>query len=237
MSYVARALFVLGIALATGPGIASAQHDGEGVNDPLVEVAQELTEIDDREAHDAVHSGHDLGHGNAGPMQSQMYEFRTDLAIYTLIVFGVLLAILATGAWPKISAALLDRELRIEKNLADAEAKHEEAKRLLAEHEARLASSADQVREMLEEARRDAEGTKEAIVAEARTAADQERVRALRDIEIARDEALQTLAQRSGNLAVDLAGKVLGQAITPDRHAALIREGLAQLGQAGSNAN
>ncbi|MAT69624.1 MAG: ATP synthase F0 subunit B [Planctomycetaceae bacterium] len=180
---------------------------------------------------------HELGHGNASDSLESPAAFRTDLAIYTFAVFLLLLAILSATAWPKISAAMTERENRIAADLASAAAKHEEAKRLLAEHEAKLAQSADEVREMLDEARRDAESTKEQIVSEARAAAEQERNRAIRDIEIAKDDALQTLAQRSGNLAVDLAGKVIGQTITPDRHAALIREGLAQLGQTGMNAN
>ena len=52
--------------------------------------------------------------------------------------------------------------------------------------EAKLATTAAEVRAMLEEARRDAESTGAQIVADARAAAGQERQRALRDIEIAR---------------------------------------------------
>ena len=90
------------------------------------------------------------------------------LAIYTFAVFMLLLAILSKAAWPKISEALAEREKRIEGAIADAAAKHEEAKRLLAEHEAKLAGAAAEVRALLEEARRDAEATKTEIVAEAR---------------------------------------------------------------------
>src|SRR4051812_14267749 len=109
------------------------------------------------------HAGghHDPGHGNAGAGLESMTEVRTDLAVYTFAVFLVLLAILSFTAWPKISKALLEREKRIEANIAAAEAKHEEAKRLLAEHEARLATAAGEVRALMEEARRDAEATRE----------------------------------------------------------------------------
>lgn len=182
------------------------------------------------------HAGaHDPGHGNAGASLESPAEFKTDLAVYTFAVFVLLLLILSATAWPKISAAMLERENRIAADLAAAAEKHEEAKRLLAAHEAKLASSADEVREMLEEARRDAETTKTQIVEEARAAAEQERNRAIRDIDLAKDQALKTLAERSANQAIELASKVIGQAITPDRHAALIREGLAQLGKSSSN--
>jgi hypothetical protein len=91
----------------------------------------------------AEHGGHgdDPGHGNATKAMEDVSAIAGDLSIYTFVVFLVLLAILSKAAWPKISEALLEREKRIEGAIADAAAKHEEAKRLLAEHEARLASA------------------------------------------------------------------------------------------------
>ena len=115
------------------------------------------------------HAGHELGHGNATDSLESPAQFRTDLALYTFAVFLLLLAILSKAAWPKIAAALEEREKRIEADIAGAAARHEEAKKLLAEHEAKLANTAAEVRAMLEEARRDAEATKDGIIAEANT--------------------------------------------------------------------
>ncbi len=94
-----------------------------------------------------------------------------DLAIWTGVVFALLFFVLSKFAWPQISAALEERELRIEDNIAAAQGKHEEAKLLLAQHEAKLATAADDVRALLEEARRDAEHTKAQILVEAKQAA------------------------------------------------------------------
>lgn len=174
-------------------------------------------------------ASHDPGHGNAGASMEDPTEFRADLAIYTFAVFMLLLAILSMFAWPKISAALLEREKRIEGNIAAAEAKHEESKRLLAAHEAKLASAAAEVRSLLEEARRDAEGTKDQIIAEARTAAKAERDRAVRDIELASDQALKHIAESSANLAIELAGKVIRESINPAKRQELVRSALAKL--------
>jgi F-type H+-transporting ATPase subunit b len=179
-------------------------------------------------AEEAAH-GHDPGHGDASAALESPADFRTDLAIYTFIVFLLLLGILGTLAWPKISVALEEREKRIEANIAAAEAKHEEAKRLLAEHEAKLASAAGEVRALLEEARRDAEATREEIIAEARVAAKAERDRAVRDIEIAADHAMKNLAESSANLAVDLAGKVIRETINPSKAQELVRSALDNL--------
>jgi len=172
------------------------------------------------------------GGGDPNPL-----GFDPDLAICTLVVFGFLLFLLNKFAWPAISSALVQREERIGNNIADAEAKHEEAKLMLAQHEAKLASAADEVRELLEEARRDAEHTKAQIIAEAKQAADQERDRAVRDVERAADSALKQLAESSANMAVDLAGKVIQQNITSEQQAQLVRDALSSLAATSPSRN
>jgi F-type H+-transporting ATPase subunit b len=205
-------------------------------------VAQEAAsprEAAESEAHAEAHAGehHELGHGNATESLESPAEFRTDLAIYTFAVFMLLLAILSKAAWPKISEALEEREKRIEGAIAAAEAKHEEAKRLLAEHEAKLATAAGEVRALLEEARRDAEATKAQIVAEAREAAKAEHQRAQRDIEVALDAATKYLAETSANLAVELAGKAIRETIQPAKAQELVREALAKLSATAPSRN
>jgi F-type H+-transporting ATPase subunit b len=186
----------------------------------------------------AEHGGEhaDLGHGNATASLESPAAFQTDLAIYTFTVFMLLLAILSKAAWPKISEALIEREKRIENDLASATAKHDEAKRLLAENEAKLAGAAAEVRAMLDEARRDAEAVKDSIVADARKGADQERQRAVREIELAADSAMRGLAEKSAGLAAELAGKAIRETITPAKQAELVKAALASLG-AGASKN
>ncbi len=183
------------------------------------------------------HSGHaDPGHGNPRDGLDDASDFQGDLAIYTFVVFLFLFGMLSKFAWPTISQALVEREERIEGNIAAAEAKHEEAKQLLAQHEAKLAQTADEVRELLEEARRDAEHTKGQIIADAQKAAEAERLRGVREVEIAADHAMQRLAETSANLAVDLAGKIVRQNITPEQQSSLVQEALGRLGN-GSPSN
>lgn len=176
------------------------------------------------EAHEGEGGEHGLGRKLANPL-----FFDPDLALWTAIVFLLLLWVLKKFAWGPIVEALEAREKRVTDYLAAAEAKHEEAKGLLAAHEARLASAKDEVREMLEEARRDAEATKGQIVAEAESAARSHRDRAVRDIDQARDSAVRSLAETSANLAVDLAGKVVRQNLTGDQQAELVREAITKL--------
>jgi F-type H+-transporting ATPase subunit b len=160
-----------------------------------------------------------------------------DLAIWTLLIFLAMLAILRAFAWGPIMEALKARESGIAANLAEADAKHAEAKRLLDEHRVTLAGAAEQVRAMLDEARRDAEATKASIVEEAKAASEAERARVVRDIEQARDSAVRQLAERSAGLAIDLAAKVVKQDLTPQRQSEIVREALTRFAPNGPSAN
>ena len=194
---------------------------------PLASVArasEDPAHATDSESHDT--SGHKA---EAKPPTTM----DPDLAIWTAVVFLALLAVLWKFAWGPIMQALDAREQAITGAIDDAANMRDEAKELLAAHEAKLATAKDEVREMLEEARRDAEVTKKTIVDEAHAAAVDHQARAVRDIEQARDAAVRTLAEQSANLAVDLAGKVVKQNMTADRQAELVSEAMNRL--AGSS--
>ncbi len=164
-------------------------------------------------------------------------EFKSDLAIYTFVVFLMLMMILGKFAWPVINEALIEREKRIADNIAAAEATHEEAKSLLAGYEAKLAGAADQVREMLEEARRDGEHTKSQIVAEAKAAAEAEKDRALRDVRNAKESALKEIGETSANFAVELAAKIVEREVSEKDHADLIRAAVSKFPEAEPSSN
>ncbi len=186
------------------------------------------------EDHGAEHAAHQHGQAteaaaHGGASEPNPLAIDPDLAIWTAITFGVLMCLLGQFAWPAISTALVEREERIERNIAAAAEQREAAQQLVAEQQAKLAQAADQVRELLEEARRDADYTKSQILAEAKQQADQQRERAVRDVEQAANQALKGLAETSANLAVDLAGKVIRQNVTPKQQAALVREALGTL--------
>jgi F-type H+-transporting ATPase subunit b len=82
---------------------------------------------------------------------------------------------------------------------------------------------------MLEEARRDADVTRQSIVAEARKAAEDERNRAKHEINLAKDDALSQIAEKAGSLAVEVAGKFLRDKLGAEDQARLVRESVAGL--------
>ena len=169
------------------------------------------------------------------PTANDPLSISTDLALWTLIVFVVLLVVLRKFAWGPIIGGLEKRESTIADHIAEAERNHLEAKRLLSQHEQKLNEAAAEVRELMEQARREAEQARQAILAEAKQGADAERTRALHDIEAAADQAMESLAERSAQLAVELAGKILKSKLTSEDHDRLIQEAISKFPKASVN--
>jgi F-type H+-transporting ATPase subunit b len=154
---------------------------------------------------------------------------RYDLAIYTLIVFALLLLILGKYAWGPMMTGLDKREATLRKSHEDAEAARAESQRNLADVQARLAKTADEVRAMLDEARRDAQVVKDQMKADAAGEIQAERDRIRREIEMARDQALQEIYQQAVQLAALVSTKAVKRELTPADHSRLLDEALADL--------
>ena len=138
------------------------------------------------------------------------------------------MAILTKFAWGPISEALNQREKAVADNLAEAERQNEEARRLLADHESKLAGAATEMKQLIEDAKRQAEEQKQSILSEAQAAAESEKDRALRAIEAAKNSAMQGLAEKSVDTAVGLAGQIVQRQLSSDDHAQMIGEALKQ---------
>ena len=161
---------------------------------------------------------------NANPL-----AFDPDLAICTAIVFVALLAILWKFAWGPISAGLDKREQSIAGNIEEAKASLEKANATLKEYESQLASAAAETKEMLEAAKRDAAAVREKAVNEAQEAAQRERERAVADINVAKNQALQEVAGTVTDLSIALASQIVRREVNASDHANLVTEALQQL--------
>ncbi len=156
---------------------------------------------------------------------------RYDLGIFTLIVFGLLVLVLSKTAWPKITEGLAKREAAILGARDEAQKVRAEAEDLRTRLQKENAEAQDKIRALLDEARRDADALrateKEAGVKEAQA----ERERAKREIEAAKDTALDEIYRTAVDLATNLSAKTLGRSMTADDHRKLLDESLAELKQ------
>jgi len=224
----------LGLFVATGAVQAQEDHDqpagdtAEAGHDEGAENAEP-----DHGEEEADH-GHGAGHGEhhtpigAKGVDTSPAEFKSDLAIFTLIVFVLLFLLLRQFAWGPIVDGLEKREGAIAQQIADAEAAHEKAKAMLAEHEYKMDKVQDEVREILAEARRDAEHTREEMIAAAQAETEAMKNRAVTDIERARDEALDQLFSHMAESVAQATEHVLGRAINESDDRQLIDDALAK---------
>lgn len=201
----------------------------------LIPALSALAPVASAVASDEHGSGHapEIGHNAPAGVAQKDFEspawFQTDLAVWSFAVFLALLALLTKFAWKPIMQGLEKREDGIARQIAETKASNEEAKRMLASYERRLSEASEEVRGMLEEARRDADTTRQSIVAEARKAAEEELARATREIQLAKDDALSQIAEKAGHLAVEVAGKFLRDKLGHDDQARLVRDSVASL--------
>jgi F-type H+-transporting ATPase subunit b len=154
---------------------------------------------------------------------------RYDLGIYTLVVFGILLFVLGRYAWGPMMAGLDKREATLRRAHEDAEGARKEAQLALAEVQARLAKAHEEVRLMLDEARRDAQVVKDQMKASAAGEIQADRDRVRREIETAKDQALKEIYEQSVQLAALVSTKAIQRELTPADHARLLDDALADL--------
>jgi F-type H+-transporting ATPase subunit b len=98
-----------------------------------------------------------------------------------------------------------------------------------------MARANDKVREMLDEARKEAQSLKDDMVADARKDIQAERERLTREVNLARDEALQQIWNQGVQLAALISSKTIRRQLTPEDHRGLVDEALAELRRAKGN--
>ena len=154
---------------------------------------------------------------------------RGELGFWSILVFLGLLAVLGRFAWRPLVEAIDAREKHIRDSVQDAERARDQAKALLAEHDKKLAEVQNEVRAILDEARRDAQQTQTEILKQAQSEAQNTRDRAKREIEQARDQALKELFDQAADLATEVAGRIVQRSLNPQDHRDLVQQALNEL--------
>jgi F-type H+-transporting ATPase subunit b len=155
------------------------------------------------------------------------------LMIWTLLVFGLTMILLARLAFPRISAALDSRQKAIEDSIDTAERTREEADKILAEYRERLQEARAQADEIVQHARATAESHEREARDQARELAAEASARAERDIEAATKRALQELRKEVADLTVMATEKVTRKALDSADQKRLVEEALSELDFSG----
>ena len=157
-------------------------------------------------------------------------------ALWVIVIFGIMLAILYPTAWKNVLAGLKAREERIRKDIADAEASRVRAEATLKEYNTQLAAAETRVRDMLAKATADGESIAAGIRTRAQEEAEETRERALRDIEAARVQAVAELQAQAAVLATSVAEKILRRNLNADDQRDLVNQSLAEISAVGAGA-
>ena len=154
---------------------------------------------------------------------------------WTLLIFALVLVVLGKYAWGPMLDSLRAREDFIRESLETAKKDRDRAERRLKEYDDKLTEARAEATAIVEEGRRDSEVLRQRIEEEARAEAEKMIDRAKREIGIAKETAVKELYDLSGNLATDIASRIVGRELNAEDHARLIEESIGQLEEQGPN--
>jgi F-type H+-transporting ATPase subunit b len=151
------------------------------------------------------------------------------LAFWSLVVFLGLMFVLGKYAWKPLLEALHRREEHLEHVLLETERARNDGEALLTEHRRMMAKAAEDVRNILDKGRQEAQAAADQIVKLAQGEAEAARQRAQRDIASARDQALAEIWSKTADMAVSVAGRVLEKQLSGDDHRRLLDHAIQAL--------
>jgi F-type H+-transporting ATPase subunit b len=150
-------------------------------------------------------------------------------ALWTLLVFGLVVFVLGRFAWRPILHGLQQREQFIRASLEQARRDRDEAEALLREYTEKLTAARAEATAIVEEARRDADVVRRHVEEEANTEAGRIVERSKREITLAAEAAKKDLFAESARLAVEIAGKLLAREIQPADRERMVRDSLGEI--------
>ena len=156
-----------------------------------------------------------------------------------LIVGAVAFAILFFFIWkwalPRLSAVLDERREKIQGDLEKAAETRQEAERELRDYRQQLAGAREEANKIIEEARKTADQLRADLQAKAEHESQATVARAQEEALAERDRVFQELRAEVADIAVGLAGRVVGQSLDAKAHQRLIDEYIDEVAGNGKN--
>jgi F-type H+-transporting ATPase subunit b len=154
---------------------------------------------------------------------------RYDLTLWSIVIFVILFLVLRKYAWGPILEGLNKRERSIEDAIDEAKKVRADMSKQQADFESKLAEANQQIPKLMEEARRSAEQLKEEMRTQAAADINDERQRLRREIEAARDQALQDIWNQAANLATVISAQAIRRSLAPEDHRRLVDTALGEI--------
>jgi F-type H+-transporting ATPase subunit b len=163
------------------------------------------------------------------------------LMIWTLVVFGISLFILAKTVFPRIGKILDDRANAIQDSIDTAAKTKEEADKVLADYRERLKEAREQAEEIISRARKTADVHEKEAVEKSKAERDRMMEQTRKEIEAETRRAIDEIRREVADLTVAATEKVTRKVLTPEDQRRLVEEALSELDfsalSAGSTSN
>ncbi len=162
-------------------------------------------------------------------MDNPLVQVNPGLAIWTIVVFLVLLFLLRKFAWGPLMRALEARQEKIKKSLDDAQKAQEELERLNRESADILRKAHAEAEEIVSKSYAEAEKLREEMKQKARADADAIIRDARSQIETETGKALRQIRSEIADMSVMIASKLVQRNFTKEDNSELIEETLKQI--------
>src|SRR4051794_17393762 len=151
------------------------------------------------------------------------------------IAFAVLCFVLMKFVFPQMEKTFAARVDAIEGGIKRAEAAQAEANQLLEQYRAQLSEARTEAARIRDEARADAEGIRQDVLAKAREESDRIIAAGREQLVAQRESIVRDLRSEVGELAVELAGRIVGESLADEaRSRGTVERFIAELDSASS---
>lgn len=173
--------------------------------------------------------------GEAEPSGTDLILPAIDELIWGAVAFVIVLFILNKFAFPKLRETVEAREKQIQGDLESAERAKSEAQQAKANYDKQIADARGEANRIIEEARRQAEDVRKDLIAKAERDAEQITQRASEQLESERNRTVTELQSTLGDLAIELAQKVVGRSLDAGTHRELVDAYIKEVGTMSGN--
>jgi F-type H+-transporting ATPase subunit b len=132
------------------------------------------------------------------------------------IAFAIVCFVLIKFVFPRMEETFRARVDAIEGGIKRAEEAQAQASQLLEEYRAQLAEARTEAARIRDEARADAEGVRQDVLAKAREESDRIIAAGRDQLAAQRESIVRDLRAEVGTLAVDLAGRIVGESLADE---------------------
>jgi F-type H+-transporting ATPase subunit b len=151
------------------------------------------------------------------------------------IAFAIIAFVLMKFVFPKMEETFKARVDAIEGGIQRAEKAQADANQLLEQYRTQLAEARTEAARIRDEARADAEGIRQDVLAKAREESDRIIAAGREQLAAQRESIVRDLRSEVGTLAVDLASKIVGESLADEaRSRGTVERFIADLDAAGS---